>query len=268
MRRIHLYGALFLGLLLSAAVHAQYAARITVSGGNTFVAKELNIKNGRLYTDTGRAASSVSMVKEVEFRFPGLDLNMCENMFRSFSSRKSLEGLLEQYVGPVKQYTYLPGNLGEYLVWMLRVQFWNGSYTEANQTIELLRDIENTTQQKIADLYYCLILIEQDRVEDAKTVFARISDPDQYSQPMAEYIRGRIALEEGAYRQAMMHAAEIIAFYSRDVEWMPPATALEALIYQRTGQLQKAGIVADELMMAYPGSQWSRLGEKIKQEAM
>ncbi len=244
----------------------QYAAKITVNGGNSFVSKRLNIKGDRLYPDTGSSSTALSMIKQIEFRFSGVSLTMCESMFRS-GDRKSLEGILDQYVGPVAQYSYLPTNLGDYLVWMLRTQYWNKNAAGAGKTIGHIRQMEDPASADIASLYFVMMLLDQGKTADAKTVFASVADPDSFSVPMAEYIRGKIALEEGDPRQAMQHVAGIIAFHSRDAEWMAPSTVLEARIYQRLGQPQKADAVANELIIAYPGTQWSKLGQQIKQEA-
>jgi tetratricopeptide (TPR) repeat protein len=205
-------------------------------------------------------------VKGIEFRFQVICLPLCEKMFDS-GDRKSLEGLLDQHLAPVAQYSYLPTNLGDYLVWWLRAQYWNGNLAGAAKTIGLIRQTNDPALSEVASLYFAMMLIDQGKLADAKTVFSSVANPDGISVPMAEYIRGKLVLEEGDPRQAMQHVARIIAFYSRDAEWMAPATVLEARIYQRMGQPGKAMAVADELMIAYPGTQWSKLGEQIKNES-
>jgi hypothetical protein len=265
-----MFGKTTIALLVAfggMAAHAQYAAKVTLNSGNSFVVQKLNIVNGRLQSDSGQASSSLSMIQEVEFRFAGINLKMCQSMFRS-GDRRSLESLLNQYVGPVVQFSNLPGNLGDYLVWLVRVQYWNGNTSGATESIRILRQLKDPAHVNMANLYFAMLLLDQNKPDQARTVFASIEDPDAVSAPMAEYIRGKLALADGDHRQAMQHAAKIIAFHSRDPEWLPPATGLEALIYQQTGQLKKAETVANELMMAYPGTQWSRLGERIKQEAI
>jgi tetratricopeptide (TPR) repeat protein len=252
--------------LLALAARAQYAAKITVNSGNSFVVKQLNIKGDRLYSENGQSSSALSMVKEVEFRFQVIGLPLCEKMFNS-GDRKALEGLLDQHLAPVAQYSYLPTNLGDYLVWWLRSQYWNGNQAAAAKTIGLIRQANDPARSEVASLYFTMMLIDQEKLADAKTIFSSIGNPEGISVPMAEYIRGKLALEEGDPRQAMQHVARIIAFFSRDAEWMAPATVLEARIYQRMGQPDKAMAVANELMIAYPGTQWSKLGEQIKNES-
>jgi len=250
-------------LLVAGSVQAQYSAMVTVNSGNSFVVKQLDIREGRLYSEGGRASTSVDSIANIEFRFSGVGLGMCKRMFRS-GDRKALESLLDQYVGPVAHLAYLPGNLGDYLVWRMRVQYWNGNTTAFSKSVSLLRNASDSALSTTANLYFAAYLIDQSRFEDARRVFDTLNDPDQVSPAMAEYIRGRLAVEQRDYRQAMRHIANVIAFHSRDIEWMPPATALEMRVYQETGQLQKAEIVANELTMAYPGTRWSLLGEQLK----
>jgi len=250
---------------LSLAAQTQYAAKITINTGNSFVVKKLNIQGDRLYSDSGQASTSISVIESVEFRFAGINLKMCESMFRS-GDRKALENLLNQYVSPVVVYSHLPGNLGDYLVWLLRVQYWNDNPSGAGKTIVQLRKMANARQADAANLYFTLLLLDQGKTDNANTVFATVVNPEEISVPMAEHIRGRLAIERGDYRQTMQHISKILAFHSNEIEWLPPATALEARVYQETGQLKKAESVAKELIMAYPGTRWSKLGEKIKKE--
>jgi len=261
-------GILIMLIAAAASVGSaqQYAAKITVSSGNSFLVKNLRIEGDRLYQETGSSSTAVSMIKEIEFRFSGISLSMCEKMFRS-GDRKSLEGLLEMNIGPVMQYSYLPTNLGDYLVWLLKVQYWNGNQAGMAKTISQIRQTNDAGRIDIASLYFAMMLLDQGKLENAKTVFASVANPELISVPMAEYIRGAIALEEGSAREAMQHVARIIAFHGRDPEWMPPATVLEARAYQMLGHPEKAVAVANELIIAYPGTQWSKMGEAIKTES-
>lgn len=254
---------LFVGLVATA--HAEYAAKVTVNTGNSFVVKQLDIRGDRLFSESGQASTSISVITAVEFRFNEISLRMCETLFRS-GDRKGLEDLLQQYVGPVLPYSYLPTNLGGYMEWLARVQVWNGNRPGAEKTIGLMRKMNDARVVDVANLYFTLLLLEQGKVEQAKLVFGAVADPAAISLPMAEYLNGRFAVERGDYREAMQHISRILAFHSRDPEWMPPATVLEARVYKETGQPEKASSVASELMLAYPGTQWSKLGEAIKKE--
>lgn len=249
-----------------SAVHAQYAAKITVSAGNSFVVNELNIQGDRLVAAAGASSTSISMIKSIEFRFNGLGLKMCETMFRS-GDRKALENLLRLHVGPVERYIDLPTNLGDYLVWQARAQYWNENRSGFGRTATLIRKGSNQRQTDIVSLYFAVMLLDQGKLADAQNVFASIEDPGSVSVAMTEYVRGKMAVEDGRLRDAMQHVARIVAFHSRNTEWMPPATVLEARIYQQLGQPEKAAAVANELLIAYPGSRWSRLGEEIKKES-
>ncbi|QBG47558.1 hypothetical protein EGM51_09190 [Verrucomicrobia bacterium S94] len=258
--------AVILLSMLTVAAKSQYAAKVTLNSGHSFVVKALNIQGDRLMQDTGSSSFALSMIQSIEFRFSGVGLSMCESMFYR-GDRKALEGLLEQYVGPVAQYSALPTNLGDYLVWWLRCQYWNGNTGGAGTTVGYIRKTGNERDMDVAGMYFALMLLDQGNVENARTVFSDIGNPADISEPMTEYIQGRFALEAGKLKTAMQHVAKIIAFHIRDEEWLPPATVLEAEIYQKLGQPVKAAAVADELIIAYPNSRWSKRGETIKMES-
>lgn len=258
--------AVFLFMCGAAGAQSQYAAKVTVNSGSSFVVKSLNIQGDRLRQESGSSSVALSMVELIEFRFSGIGLSACESMFHR-GDRKALEGLLEQYVGPVAQYSNLPTNLGPYLVWWLRCQFWNGNAAGAGRTIGYIRASGRQEYIDVASMYFSLMLLEQGKVDNARTVFSSLQNPEAVSVPMSEYIKGKIDLVDGEPREAMQHIANIIAFHTRDEEWMPPATVLEAEIYQQLGQPVKAAAVAEELMIAYPNSRWSIQGEKIKMES-
>lgn len=116
----------------------------------------------------------------------------------------------------------------------------------------------------LTTLYRVLLLLDQEQVAEARTIFEEMESPDAVSAVMCMYIRGRLAMERGEYRAALQQVAQVVAFHSRDPEWMAPATELEARIYLAAGQPEKAAIVAGELILAYPGTSWSKLGEEIK----
>lgn len=257
--------ALFFAGMTQNSKAQEYAAKITVNTGSSFVVKKINIRNDRLYSDNGKASTSVDSIKYIEFRYIGINLNLCKSMYR-MGDRKSLESLLNQYVGPTTKYSYIPGNIGSYLEWLLRVQIWNRNYEDAKKTIATLRSMPNPDGVQRANLYFVFLLLEQEDVTSAKKVFDSITERNAASPAMLEYLTGRIAYERGDYDQAMQSVAKILAFHSRDIEWMPPTTLLEAKIYKAKGQSEKVIAVADELIMAYPGTEWCTFGEEIKKE--
>ncbi|MEI6890977.1 MAG: hypothetical protein V5783_02290 [Pontiella sp.] len=249
----------------SLFAQTQYSAKVTVNSGNSFVVNRLNVKGDRLYRNVGSSFTSLSMIKSIEFRFSGISLKMCDSMFR-MGDRNALEGLIEQNVGPLAQYSSLPTNLGDYLHWWLKTQYWNGNSAGVKKTIGYIRQTEDPLLMNVASMYFSMLLLDQGKVDEARTIFSSIGRPEEMSVPMTEYIRGKLALESGELREAMRHVARIVAFHSRNKEWLPPATVLEARIYQRLGHPQKAETVANELIIAYPNSRWSTLGETIKME--
>ncbi len=264
--RIRLLMFIVLAPVWAAFAQSEYAAKVTLNTGQSFVVPHLDVQGERLMRTGGTSSVALSMVESIEFRFTGVSLSMCESMF-SHGDRKALEGVLEQSIGPAAQFCSLPTNLGPYLLWWLRCQFWNGSQAGAGRTIGYIRQTGRPELIDAAGMYFVLMLLDQDKPENARTVWESVADPAAVSKPMTAYIQGRLALEAGDPQRAMRYAAELAAFYRRDEEWMPPATLLEAQIYQKMGQPLKAAAAAEELILAYPDSQWSEQGRKIKMES-
>ena len=81
---------------------------------------------------------------------------------------------------------------------------------------------------------------------------------------MAEFVRGRIAIAEKKYPEALQHFSNVIVFHSRDPEWMPAATFYEGVVYKKTGYLTAASNIVEELKLAYPDTVWSRRAAELK----
>lgn len=254
---------LAIGMVWSAS--AQYAAKITLSSDRSWISKTVAVKEGMMLSETGKFTIPVASVKNVEFRFEGVTLKMCKDYFRSGDYQTMLNAL-KQNVAPVIPYSYLPGNLCDYLLWMARGQYWKGDYAGAAETVALIRKSPDQQTANVGALYDVLLLIEAKKIDEAAAALGAINNPEETSAPMAHYVRGRLAFEQFHFRDAIKYFAQILAFHTRDREWMPAATWMEARVYMETDQPKKAASVAGELMMAYPGTQWSGLGEQITKQ--
>lgn len=258
----------FVSLLLSASTGtalAEYGAKITLNSDRSWVTKQVAAKDGFLLSESGRFTVKEDTVKSIEFRFAGNTLTRCQAMFVAGEYTK-MDMMLEEQIGTVIRYSYLPTNLGDYLVWQLRARYWDGKETEALQSIEALRRSPHSKDTRTAELYHVLILLDQSKVDEAINAYKLIQSPEEISLPMTRYIKGRIAFQQYRYRDAIKEISKILAFHSLDKEWMPAATWMESRIYLQTNQPAKASLVADELILVYSGTKWVDRGKEIKQK--
>ncbi len=109
-----------------------------------------------------------------------------------------------------------------------------------------------------------LALIDQKQPAEAARAFAALKNPEATSPALTEIVRGRLAMTEKKYPEALQHFSNVIVFHSRDPEWMPAATFYEGVVYKRTGYLVAALNIAEELELAYPDTDWSRRAAELK----
>ena len=73
----------------------------------------------------------------------------------------------------------------------------------------------------------------------------------------------KLAVEQGRYTEALKSLAQISVFHGRDPV-VPAAVFYEGLVYKQTGQLETARQTAEELVLGWPESDWSRRAEELK----
>jgi tetratricopeptide (TPR) repeat protein len=257
-------GWVLMVLLCAASSWGQYAAKITLKSDRSWVTKRVEIKNNFMVSESGKATIPLDSVKSIEFRFSMISPSMCEKYFRA-GDLESLASALSKHVGPVMQYSTFEGNLGEYVQWLLRAQFWLKDYAGAAESIDLLKGMPGGQYNNLAEAYRVLILLENKRLAEAEAAWGSLNR-EGVPESMMAYVAAAYALERKHYREAIEAIAAILVFHTRDGEWMPAALALEAQVYMENGRMEQAGFVADELMMSYPGTMWSRIGEAFKKK--
>ena len=74
----------------------------------------------------------------------------------------------------------------------------------------------------------------------------------------------RQAVEQKRYAEALETLAQITVLNSRDQELAPAAVFYEGFVYKQTGHSEAARQAAEELLLGWPGSEWSRRAEELK----
>jgi tetratricopeptide (TPR) repeat protein len=107
-------------------------------------------------------------------------------------------------------------------------------------------------------------LLEQNRLDEAATLLASLENKEGIAHGITGYARARLAFERGQYTEALQHLAQIQGFNNRNSEELPAAVFLEGMIYKKNGQTNAAAFAAEELMLGWPESVWSRRTEELK----
>ncbi|MCF7849951.1 MAG: hypothetical protein K9M45_13950 [Kiritimatiellales bacterium] len=243
---------------------AAFRAKVILTSGANWTVNKLVVQDGLILLEGGQIKMPTMNVQMVEFTFGTVNIEKCEQMLREGEYDK-LNELLKSNLMPALPFGYLPSNLGDYLIWQLRAQYWGEKYEEVAGTAKLINMIKADKYAAEAHMYHVVALIDGDKLEEAEAAFKELENPDEMSPAMSEYIRARFAEKNKNYREALLHISNVVAFHSRDTEWMPVVTVFEGQIYKKTGYLEAAKNVAEELILGYPDTRWSREGEKLKE---
>ncbi|MFA7369618.1 MAG: hypothetical protein WC334_08255 [Kiritimatiellales bacterium] len=123
---------------------------------------------------------------------------------------------------------------------------------------------ENIPAAQTAVLRQIIGLIDQNRTDEAATLFASLQKKDEPASPIQEFVSARLDIAQGRYTEALQRLAQIAVFHNRDAEWAPAALFFEGLVYKQTGHPETARQVSEDLLLGWPESAWSRRADELK----
>jgi tetratricopeptide (TPR) repeat protein len=251
-------------LLAVLGAQAGYRVEITFNNGAKRTVDDLVVESDKVILAAENLQVPFDQIQSADFSFDEpLSFDECD-VFLKRCAYKDMVTRLDALLNPVRQGFGLRGNLDGYLQYKMRACFWAKQYAEAAATADILQK-KNSAYAPLAGLYQVLILLEQNKPADnVSQAFSQISDPEQISAPIAHFIRGRLAMETRSYDEALQHFSEVVVYHSRDPEWAPAAAFYEGAVYKRTGYLESASAIADELKIAYPDADWGRRADELK----
>lgn len=253
------------GLGVSSLAQSEFVAQITMKGGRQQAVSKLTWRDQYfLEAPESKASIPAEAIERISFRFTYIDLAMCETLFRTGEWTK-LESLLQTHVEPLRKMARFSSNLGDYFVWQLRMEFWNGRLGAAEKSIALLRNFSDQRYAPFVQLYQVLIDLERGKEPDP-ALYELALGMHEIPAAMRLFVRAALAYADTDYKVALQKLAKISIEHSREQEWMPAALEMEARIYLNTGRFKEAGDAADELIMAFPGTPWVEKGKKIKKQ--
>ncbi len=261
MKRLKNY--MIVVVLLSAPfLNAEPVAKIMFQNGAIRELSDLTVNAGTIFLPKDQIAVSISTVQRMDFSFSMLSNEMCEELL----GKADFEGLyttLDSALASLHPFLAISSNLDPFLFLQLKAQFWTEKYDETLRQVEMLHQRRSPFYQK-AQMYQVLALIEQKKEAEARKQFEAIVNAGSLSPVMTEMIRGRFAMIDERYSEALQHFSNIIVEYDRDREWVPSATWFEGLVYKKTGYLVSALNISEELILAYPRTIWSQRAVELK----
>jgi hypothetical protein len=249
---------ILLSLLLCGAVFAK--VKVTMQNGVVRDMDSLTLREGRIFLPAENIQIPLAQAASVEFVFAGFSIEQCRALFDQGDYDGIIRKLADEKSSLIAAAS-LQGNAAEWLRLLFRAQFYSGDVAALRSTAQTLRTAGSPLSAETVP-YEILALIGDGRITEATKAFDTWKPADGAA---AEFIRARLSVAGGDYKQALQHLARLQTFYYRETEWLPPAVFLEGQIYKKTGQVRATAYVAEELNRSWPGSVWSRRAAELKE---
>ena len=176
-----------------------------------------------------------------------------------------IRDLLARELTPLLPYADVPSNVGWFHNMYMRSLYWTGRHQELARIATQFEDLTTPEIRYQARLWRTLALIATEALDEAAEVFDTIPSAESGLRYTAPYHYTRARLHEAAGRtgEAREAIASVIAFHTKDFEWMPAALCLSAQWYAEAGNTQVARQITDEIRTAYPATRWSAQAEML-----
>lgn len=252
------------GVFLLAALGAQaaYEVELTFNNGAVRTTGALVIQSGSVVLASENLTVPFAQIKSANFSFEGLSVEECDVLIRR-GAYTELLNKVNTALAPVKEGLGLAGNIDVYLQYKMRALFWVGK-TDDLKALTMTLIQKKSSYASLAKLYNVLVMLDKKDVAGAKILFGNIPKTTSYSLPMSEFIRGRFAMIARENETAIQYFSNVIVYYGRDPEWFPAATFYEGLVSKKTGYLESATNVAEELTIVYPDTYWGNRAKELK----
>lgn len=207
-------------------------------------------------------------VVQIEFDLPleesGGLAAYAEGKFEEAADR--LGPLLE----PTLRFMNVSNNLQDEAMSYLHSLYWAGRHTQTLAACDtmLARLDEKSPLGRDTQLYRILSLLAQGQYERVERSFAALPVPGVDDAWAAEYWIIKATLEERANQMTALQdtSARLIAFRSRDLEWMPLALVFSARSYLATGEVAVAKQILEEIDLVFPRAACSNKIERLRQD--
>ena len=245
---------ILLSLLICGAVSAK--VKVSLQNGVTRDMDSLTVRDGKLLLLPENTLIPLAQVVSAEFVFEGFSIEQCQNLFDQGDYAGAIRGLSDKKPSLLAA-APLQGNASDWLRMLFRAQFHSGDVAAMRSTVQTLRAAGSPLAVEAVP-YEILALIDENRIAEATKAFEVLRQPDPAA---AEFIRARLAVAGGNYKEALQHLARLQAFHYREKEWMPGALFYEGLASKQVDMPEAAGFAVRELETLYPASRWCQMAK-------
>jgi tetratricopeptide (TPR) repeat protein len=246
-------------LLLGSVVHAKSLPADMVMGKGSSRKVKIIRRDGDWLEFTSGSSTKpvrigVNAVKELNF-----NVKISADQIAALVERREFDriiGSLTRALQPFAEYSDIPNNLTKYEVVLMKLYYRTGKHDKSLEISgKVAEDDRDPELQRAARVYRTLALIASGKMEEAKSMLSEYgwdkesSDDDAPAEEL--YIKAKLLVLNGEYRQAMGVAAKVVAFHSQNLDWIQPAEMLCAEIYVKLGMYDSADEVCRQIMILY-----------------
>lgn len=214
---------------------------------------------GVIFQPKGAASSvTVSDAQIAYVRFPIKDSDE-ERITRLFEGGEYSEvsAQLNEMLSPYMQYIALPSNLShKFLRWMI-ASYWVGDVDRVSSLSEELTRFGTTEFINSCLFYGNLVQLEKGNADVMKAFLGSQAAATVYPEnsPARFYIDALLLQKQEQYIPAIRKAAQMIAQFSRNADWMPKAELLCAELYYQMEMPESAESVLADINEFYSNPQ-------------
>jgi tetratricopeptide (TPR) repeat protein len=197
-----------------------------------------------------------------------LDRNPGQEAFIKGDFKTAAEAF-KSAVLPAFPYMDITNNIAPFAPLLLRCMYFDEQYEDVMVKAGVLeKRLYDLNMRREMALYRIIATIGRKRMDDAikqLEKFGEVKRTDSYA-PLYYYAKAAIALHQERWEDLHEMAGRMVAFFPKDMDWMPAGLYLTAEAYMRTRSYDVADQIIGEVNRFYPSSRWAALASNLKPE--
>jgi tetratricopeptide (TPR) repeat protein len=233
------------------------SAELVMSGDRVWEGKILS-RDGKWIefvrgTSTRPIRVGVSTIESLNF-----DVDVDEDKISELMAQRKFEKVIDivnAMLEPFAVYKDIPSNLTRYEAALMELYYYAKQYEKSLAVADrIVGDDRDPALQMKARIYQTLASIDSGDVDTAEALMVKYGwnqESTRDTAPEKLYIKAKLMMLKGEYRQALLEAAKVVVFHSQDPDWMQPSELLCAELYSALGMYDSAEEVCRQILLMY-----------------
>lgn len=176
---------------------------------------------------------------------------------------------LSPIVEPVVRFMDIRNNAYDDVLHLVQSWYWSGNYSQTVTTCEnILRRTDAQPFAREVMIFRILAALNLGDFYRVEKLSAELPMPGVHDEWGAPYwaIKSMLLSRDKKWHELLEASARLIAFHSRQPEWMPVGLALSARAHLMEGRPEIARQILRETRVAYPETRWQSLADEVDAE--